>query len=279
MSQPRDDYKELLLLSLVFLDGWSTETFVFKRPGAMHHARWMSKAINSLKIFLFRDQFHLTIRETKNLRQICIFVILFYIKAWYTSTSAILAPNNDLELFKKLISYETIDRAVSQKACKKMKEHLWYLNEELPIISLFDTNVSVNIKIKMIEFMNTREAPTKMSQRYKVLENEFDLFLKKDLSDFVSKKSLDLFKKFDLSCDFLEKNILTWSHEDSYNECAEFFKTLKVTNDVAERGVALIEEYNNYLTKDEQQLQYLLQVVRQHRQRYSKCYENSLQQY
>lgn len=86
---------------------------------------------------------------------------------------------------------------------------------------------------------------------------------------------MELFKKFDLSSDFLEKDISIWSSDENYIECAEFFKGLKVTNDVAERGVALIEEYNNYLTKDEFQLQYLLQVVREHRQRYPDCLKKS----
>lgn len=237
----------------------------------MHHARWMAKAIYSLKIFMFRDQFYLSPSETNSLRQVCIFVILFYIKAWYTSTSAILAPNNDFELLKKLILYDSIDSAVSQKACSKISDHLWYLNEELAAISLFDTNVSVDIKIKMIEAINSRPASKTTNQRYEVLKNELESFLQKDLSDFVSQKSLDLFNKFDLPSDFLDKDISTWSDDDGYIECAEFFKTLKVTNDVAERGVALIEEYNNYLTKDEEQLQYLLQVVREHRQRYPDC--------
>lgn len=232
----------------------------------MHHARWMSKAIYSLKIFMFRNQFHLSPREIKSLRQVCIFIIIFYIKAWYTSTSAILAPNNDLEFLKKLISYDKVDSAVSKKACDKISDHLWYLNEELTVISLFDTNVPVEVKIKMIEAINSRPASKTTNQRYQIEKNELELFLQKDLSDFVSNKSLDLFMKFDLPTDFLEKEISTWSEDESYIECAKFFETLKVTNDVAERGVALIEEYNNYLTKDEEQLQYLLQVVREHRQ-------------
>ena len=134
-----------------------------------------------------------------------------------------------------------------------------------------NVNVSVDIKRKMTEAINSRPASTTTNHRYQLLENELELFVQKDLSDFVSKKSLELFKKFDLPSDFLEKDISTWSNDDSYIECAEFFKTLKVTNDVAERGIALIEEYNNYLTKDEEQLQYLLQVVREHRQRYPDC--------
>lgn len=90
----------MLLLSLAFLNSWSGETFIFKRPGAMHHARWMAKAIYSLKIFMFQDQFQLSLSETNSLRQVRIFMILFYLKMWYTATSAILAPNNDLELLK-----------------------------------------------------------------------------------------------------------------------------------------------------------------------------------
>lgn len=51
----------------------------------------------------------------------------------------------------------------------------------------------------------------------------------------------------------------------NYKKCVEFFKTLKVTDVITEGGVALIEECNNYLTKVEQQLQCLLQEVREHR--------------
>ena len=41
---------------------------------------------------------------------------------------------------------------------------------------------------------------------------------------------------------------------------------LRVVNDTAERGAALIQAYSGSLTRDEQQLQYLLQVVAAHRQ-------------
>ena len=42
---------------------------------------------------------------------------------------------------------------------------------------------------------------------------------------------------------------------------------LKVVNDTAQRGVALIQAYcSGSLTRDEEQLQYLLQVVAAHRQ-------------
>ena len=46
---------------------------------------------------------------------------------------------------------------------------------------------------------------------------------------------------------------------------------MKVINDDAERGVALIEEYNALITKNEEQKQFLLQVVQDHRRRFPDC--------
>ena len=48
---PRDDYKELLHLVIVWLGG-HVEKFCFKYPGADHHARWMSKALYYMKLML-----------------------------------------------------------------------------------------------------------------------------------------------------------------------------------------------------------------------------------
>jgi len=46
---------------------------------------------------------------------------------------------------------------------------------------------------------------------------------------------------------------------------------VKVVNDSAERGVALIEEYNSIITRKENQKQYLLQVVQDHRRKFPDC--------
>jgi len=41
-----------------------------------------------------------------------------------------------------------------------------------------------------------------------------------------------------------------------------------VVNDSAERGIALIEKYNQSLMKDEEQKQFLLHFVQSHRQQF-----------
>ena len=53
--QPRDDYKELLNLPLIFLGGIPEFEVSFRACGFFHRVRWMSKAIYCLQIHLFRN--------------------------------------------------------------------------------------------------------------------------------------------------------------------------------------------------------------------------------
>lgn len=84
----RADYEELLQLCITFL-GDRSRCFPFRAPAGMSNARWISKVIYCLKMYMFKSQFQLTPREKKAMRDFIIFVIRFYIKAWFTSTSAI----------------------------------------------------------------------------------------------------------------------------------------------------------------------------------------------
>lgn len=56
----------------------------------------------------------------------------------------------------------------------------------------------------------------------------------------------------------------------------KIFTDLKVVNDIAERALALIEQYNDSLTKNEEQKQYLLQVVQKHRKAFPNCHKKNL---
>ena len=52
-AQPRDGYLELLELAVIFLGGQLARGVRIMEPGPIHHARWMSKALYSVKIWLF----------------------------------------------------------------------------------------------------------------------------------------------------------------------------------------------------------------------------------
>ena len=78
-AQPRDDYRELLELTLIFMGAVPRRGVHFMSPGAMHHARWMSKVIYYFNVWMFLAQFKLTPREDKDLRDVCVFVVHIYI--------------------------------------------------------------------------------------------------------------------------------------------------------------------------------------------------------
>jgi len=59
-----------------------------------------------------------------------------------------------------------------------------------------------------------------------------------------------------------------WESRDDYKQATEAVESLKVVNDHAKRGVALLREYSGLINRDEAQLQYLLQVVEDHRRLY-----------
>jgi len=51
---------------------------------------------------------------------------------------------------------------------------------------------------------------------------------------------------------------------------------LRVVNDAAEHGVKLVTDYSQILTKDEQQLKLLLQVVEEHRNEFSDMKKSTI---
>lgn len=195
----------------------------FKRPGAVHHARWMAKGIYSLKMFIFRDEFRLSNKEFHGLRQLCIFIVVLYLKAWFSSTSATAAAHHDLQFLKNLIEYKRINPLISSATCDKMILHLWYLNNELAILSLFDDTVPLEMKKNIVRAAKTSKSTDCKAKRFIIDKKDLNSFMQKNLSDFVSGKSLNLFEIFDLPSDFLDIDIELWPTNDSYNESKEYY--------------------------------------------------------
>lgn len=262
----RDDYKELLQLGLLFLN--KGDGMNLKKPGAMHHARWMSKAIYCLKIFLFRQTFKLTRRETQWLRDVCIYIVQFYIKFWFRSTVPSEAPNNDLMLLRQMHEYRKTDNVLATVVLNKTRNHLWYLTGECVALCLFDKNVSNEEKRRLVnEMTKENDIDTDDPKHIDVKLNEIPHFLTKQLTDFVTPNTINFFNRFNIETNFLKKDPQHWDNDVEYQNGLKIINTLKVVNDSVERGVKLIEEFNSILTKDEDQKQFLLQVVSDYRKK------------
>lgn len=268
--QPRDDYHELLQLSLLFLGAECSADINIQAPGAFHHARWMAKLIYSLKIFLFRSQFQLTKRELSSLSHFNTFIVKIYLKAWFTCTCAASAPQNDLNLLIDLESYKTTHEAVAKAALKSFSGHLWYLSEILVGLAFFDNEVSTENKSAMVTALDkqTTDHPLRIA---------FNASLpQKQLTEFVSQHTRQLFTALDIPQHFLMKSPDTWDSDNDYIVGQQKVKSLKVVNDAAERGVALIQTFNGILTSQEKQKQFLLQVVEKHRHNFPNANKSTL---
>src|SRR6218665_801338 len=86
----------------------------------------------------------------------------------------------------------------------------------------------------------------------------------KQLCDFVYQHTRTLFTALDIPRDFLIHDPFARENNEAYIKAQKMLRGLKVVNDAAERGVALIQSFNSVITNQEGQKQYLLQVVEKH---------------
>lgn len=268
--QPRDDYKELMLLVLVFVGELDGHVVGFRTPGAIHHARWMAKAIYSLKIFLFRSQFKMSNEEQNALGDICVFLVKLYCKAWFNAPKAYLAPKQDLELLRSLFEYQKIDKDISVKALAKCSNHLWYLNSELVGLAYFDPTLSNIEKSEMAKKLLSSTTETENSRivNPKLQKYQLKQLVEAGLHNIITKETMEFFNRLNINTDFLRESPNVWHENTHFKEGFRIVQSLKVVNDMAERGVKLISDFNDLLTKDEDQKQYVLQVVSECRKQY-----------
>ena len=84
----------------------------------------------------------------------------------------------------------------------------------------------------------------------------------KKLHNFVMKNTSNFFTILGISQAFLQVDPSQWEYQAEYQRSQQLVQSVRVVNDLAERGVVLIQEFNSSLTRDEEQKQYLLQVSR-----------------
>ena len=113
----------------------------------------------------------------------------------------------------------------------------------------------------MVKAMNEKEGFEELQPRLDG-NGKYDNW---QLRNFVTKNTRSFFTMLSLPTSFLELSPQKWKQNEDFLEAEKTVHSLKVINDTAERGVQLIQEYNSILTKNEDQKQFLLQVVREHR--------------
>jgi len=274
-SHPREDYEEFLKLSLIFLGGDKEARVSFRAPGAFHHARWMAKAIYSIKIFLFQQQFSLTAKEKRNVKELALFVSLVYVRFWHEAPLPIRAPLNDLLLLEELRKYPNM--VVTKAASTAFGRHLWYISEILVGLSLFDDKIGADVKTLMVTNLRLPQSINSVKRLDRPPEPLSSLGL---ASCFTERTTLIfdvlLLNGKEKAQGFLVKDPKEWCDDPSYQDLRMAASTMTVVNDSAERAIALMQQYNSSLTKNEEQKQFLLRLVKRHRTTYPSCSKATL---
>lgn len=83
-------------------------------------------------------------------------------------------------------------------------------------------------------------------------------------TDFLARKSLNVFMRFNVFIEFLKVDLIEWRNSINsrtiYQSWKNILNSLQVVNDNAGKGVELMEEFNEKFTKNDHQKQYLLRV-------------------
>ena len=274
-QQTRDDYRELLELTVLFLGDTPPRGIKFMAPGAMHRARWMAKLLYSVKIWMFKQQFKLTAREETSLREMSLFGCLLYTKAWTLCTRSAAAPANDLAFLKSILEYKTVNKKISDAAIKAFCRHLWYLSEELVALAFFDEAVDSNIKRKMVTALN-KQCCAEPEELPKRIQLEPGAIPETELYDFVTSRTMSFIKTLGFNTDFLTEDPDNWLNREDFLQSKTYVNSLAVVNDRAERAVKLMQDFNCSITTNEEQKQYLLQVVSSHRAKYPEARKSLL---
>lgn len=262
----REDYSELLELTLMCVgDG---EPAKFRRPGALHHARWMANAIYGLKMYLFRKQF---MTDCNQIERFVLFVIQVYIKGWYEAPIATNAPLNDLKFIRCLKNYP--DEELSQSTSQKFEKHLWYISELNISLAFFDENVDEEVKRKMVLNLKKKSSGKNMTRVKKFSAG-------KGLEEYVTENSLQFFEILRLDCSFLFKeDPRNWNKNEDYLAAKTRCDNLCVINDPAERALGVAGDYNEFGPKSDQEKHQLLLIVAENRKNQTNSLKTSVFNY
>ena len=135
---PCEDYKDLVELTVLHLGGKLKARFVFRKPGAFHHARFMSKCIYYLKIQMLNERFIMSCEEKSQVRRMANFIALFDSRSFLRSSLPSAGPVDDLQYFFLIKQYRQYDEPLADAVIISCKRHLWYLCEELAVMSIFN---------------------------------------------------------------------------------------------------------------------------------------------
>ena len=273
---PREDYKELVELTIVWLGGMGrVAKFKFQWPGAFHHARFMSKALYILKMDLLRDQLSfLTPDQKDQISQLARFVGVYF-SQWFLKCAIVSsAPYQALLSFKQMIEFSEFDIGLAFTVLDSLFRHTWYLTEQWVIVCLVDDDCPDVEKQAVALALSQTPRADSFSPGKPKLPTDFwpETGILPSLDSFVGPKSWLLPHLLGLdseSMEWIQLSVHQWPLISGFRKFSSLVQKLTIVNDPAERGVKLIQDFVN-TSQDEDIRQWRMLSAADQRKKHSK---------
>ncbi|KZS13011.1 Uncharacterized protein APZ42_021947 [Daphnia magna] len=86
----------------------------------------------------------------RNVKRVVNFIAICYVKPFFRSRLASVAPSDDLKFLSLMNSYRDEDEIAAMSFTKSVLNHLWYLTQELVILSIFDREITLSFRQQMV---------------------------------------------------------------------------------------------------------------------------------
>jgi len=263
----------------------------YRKPGACHKARFMARfmafCLYVLKMLLFIRQMKLVPEAVEGLLRLGMFFVTIYIPYFLKASIGADAAVNDLALYKALCNYIDVDGPIVTAALEVrllilllclllqllpllllltcyhahlqvLSRHGWYTCQQTMVYSLFSHKVTLEQKSRIASRILTFEVP----EQYRLGKPVFqELTESTELQDLVGPYSHMIFTILGTDKDWLAQDPASWQESESYREMEDYVRNVKVTNDMAERGIKMATDYSKILTKNPEMRKKLLQGV------------------
>jgi len=168
-------------------------------------------------------------------------------------------------------------KTIVEAARDTFSRHLWYFSQILVGLSFFDDRIGADVrrhKVANLQILASAESA-------KHLHSPPEPLSATGLETCVTQRTAAVFDVLSLNGKmkaqiFLVKDPTKWNDDPSYKELKTAVSEMKVVNESAERAIALMQQYNSSLTKNEEQKQYHLQLVERHRKQYPTCAKSTV---
>jgi hypothetical protein len=241
----------------------------------------MAYSIYFLKMQLLSEQFEMSDLEAAKVKSMATFVALFHSKAFLQSRLSSIAPSVDLKYLQHMELYKKENAKAAQVAINSIQNHLWYLTEEIVVLSIFDEDLPPTLRKSLVVklLLIPRASHFEPSKPKFPTINPETIEYPDQLLSFLGPNSwlfFHLLNAKDEILDWMKFPVDCWGEATGYDKLKNIARRLEVVNDCAERGVKLISDFKDSVTNTEEQ-HYLFQVIEQHRVHFKGYDKTSVQ--